>query len=165
MEFQNKRNSSIDFLFIITLFCVFLLCGIFVILFGVRTYQHIVSGSSHNYYDRTAIAYITNKIHQHDTKGHVSIVFGDNNETCLCLTSSYKEATYNTYLYTCDGFLCEITLPGDIPFDATGGTKLFEVSHFNVISPKKNLLQITLTDSDNQVLKFYVSLRSDQVFK
>ena len=73
MRFRTKRRHMIDFLFPVALFFVFALSALTVLLLAARIYQSTTENSSLNYTSRTGLSYISEKIHQNDLGGHVSI--------------------------------------------------------------------------------------------
>ena len=60
-------------LFILALFAVFMISALFIVLFGARIYKKVVADADTNYNARTSIAYISEKIRQHDSEDGVSV--------------------------------------------------------------------------------------------
>ena len=73
MRFHTKRKHMIDYLFPIALFFVFALSALTVLLLAARIYQSTTENSSLNYTSRTSLSYISEKIHQNDMDGKVTI--------------------------------------------------------------------------------------------
>ncbi|MGI6110665.1 MAG: DUF4860 domain-containing protein [Bilifractor sp.] len=71
---QKKKTASVAQIFcVIALFALFMACAILVILFGARVYKSTVEKSNANYSSRTLLSYVTEKIHQNDRAGGVSV--------------------------------------------------------------------------------------------
>lgn len=71
---QKKNTASVAQIFcVIALFAFFMACAILVILFGARVYKSTVEKSNANYSSRTLLSYVTEKIHQNDRAGGVSV--------------------------------------------------------------------------------------------
>ena len=62
MKKQLNHQHIIDFLFVLSLFCVFAVSSVLLILFGADIYNKTVQQMECNYSSRTSIAYITEKI-------------------------------------------------------------------------------------------------------
>ena len=73
MRFQIKRKHMIDFLFPVALFFVFALSALATILLAARIYQDTTEHSALNYTSRTSLPYISEKLHQNDFDGTVSL--------------------------------------------------------------------------------------------
>lgn len=102
----SKRLSKggAEQLFPALLFFVFLICTIFTILIGSRVYENIRARDNISFESDTAIAYITNKIHQSDKEGAIDVRQIDNCSV-LVLTSHYGDSDYETWIYENDGQL------------------------------------------------------------
>ena len=71
---QKNNTASVAQIFcVIALFAFFMACAILVILFGARVYKSTVEKSNANYSSRTLLSYVTEKIHQNDRAGGVSV--------------------------------------------------------------------------------------------
>ena len=71
-EKENGRHM-IDLLFVLSLFCVFAVSSVVLILFGADIYNKTVSSMNNNYASRTSVAYITEKVRQSDIYDSVRI--------------------------------------------------------------------------------------------
>lgn len=108
MKRENSRPSgSIDFIFSMLLFLVFILCSVFTILIGSRVYSNIRARNDAAFYSDTALSYITNKVRQSDRTDSVNIRSIDG-QNVLVLSSGYNGVLYETWIYTKDGSLFEL---------------------------------------------------------
>lgn len=108
MKRDNSRPSgSIDFIFSMLLFLVFILCSVFTILIGSRVYSNIRARNDAAFYSDTALSYITNKVRQSDRTDSVDVRTIDG-QNVLVLSSDYYGVLYETWIYTKDGSLMEL---------------------------------------------------------
>lgn len=103
----SPRTGSMDFLFSMILFLIFILCSVFTILIGSRVYSNIRARNDAAFYSDTALSYITNKVRQADRSGCVKQRTIDDCDV-LVLTSDYDGILYETWIYTKDGSLLEL---------------------------------------------------------
>ena len=73
MKFQRKQKHMVDLIFPVSLFFMFALCAVTVLLLAARIYQSTTEHSSLNYTARTGLSYISEKIHQNDRNGQIRI--------------------------------------------------------------------------------------------
>ncbi|HAG70260.1 MAG TPA: hypothetical protein DCL38_09865 [Lachnospiraceae bacterium] len=146
-------------LFILALFAVFMISALFIVLFGARIYKKIVADSDTNYNARTSIAYISEKIRQHDSDNGVDVL-EDGAEPILRLRDTYGGMDYYTYLYELDGNLMEITTPADYDPVYTAGQAILKVSSFNVEKQSDALYRFDITDEYGNEVDFYITAYS-----
>ncbi len=156
MNFRRRGRSIVDMLFILALFAVFMISALFIVLFGARIYKKIVSDSDINYNARTSIAYISEKLRQHDSDGSVEVIF-DGDRPVLRLTETYNELTYFTYLYESDGALREVTTPSEYDPVYSAGQNILYVNSFNVEKINDSLYRFMIKDVDDNKIDFYVA--------
>ena len=160
MNFKRRGRSIVDMLFILALFAVFMISALFIVLFGAKIYQRIIADSDTNYISRTSIAYISEKIHQHDERDGVSVSY-NNNAPVLRLSETYGDSMYYTYLYEQNSVLKEITCPAEYEPVFSAGQQILEITSFNVEEQNGNLYRFEITDVDGNEINFYVSVNSE----
>ena len=112
--YKSRENQHmIDILFVLSLFCVFAVSSVVIILFGAHIYRSTVSQMDDNYTARTSIAYITEKIRQADEKNAIEIR-NENGHQILMMTTMIDDTAYATSLYEYDGWLYELFARTDI---------------------------------------------------
>ncbi len=161
MKQRRQTTHAIDFLFTITLLAFFAISALLAVVIGARVYERITENMSINYDSRTSIAYVTEKIRQHDTAGAVSIETMDD---IVCLTFSQKDGTesYTTYIYAYNGALMELFSNDSAGFMPESGQEILKIRDFNVSLAMPGLYRIQITDSRGQVAQIYVSTRSEE---
>lgn len=160
MKFHTHRRHMIDFIFPVSLFFIFALCALAVLLFAARIYQSITEHSSRNYTAGTALSYISEKIHQNDTDGNIQITELDG-ETALRMEHIYDNATYFTYIYSDDQELKELFIKEGVVADPSAGTKILDIQDFSMKKINSKLFRFDCTDRNNQKDTVLVSVKSN----
>ena len=78
---------------------------------GSGVYRNTTVQMEENYVARTALSYVAEKVRQHDTSGGVRLT-EEEGETVLVLqnTENTTDTDYLTYIYSYDGWLCELVI-------------------------------------------------------
>ncbi len=152
---KNYRYHSIDTLFVIILFAVFILMALLIIGAGAAAYKNSAVQMGDRFNRQTCISYITAKIRSNNDMGRISIV--DYNEVeALCISENFTEGNYNTYIYLYDGMIRELFCNAELILDLDAGSALTKASELN-FSYSDGLYEITLTDADENTTIFYVN--------
>jgi len=157
MNFKKREKSVVDILFLLALFCAFLISALFIVLFGARIYKSIAADMQKNYTKRTSLSYVTEKIRQHDAIGSIDIQITDN-QPVLVLTQNLLGTDYKTYLFSYDGYLKEFTAKDDYELDLQNGQKLIEIKDFYAEEVNPSLYHFIITDTFDENVDFYISL-------
>lgn len=159
MKFGKRDKSIVDALFLLALFGVFLICALFIVLFGAKIYKNTVKSSEDSFIERTCYTYITEKVRQNDNAKGISIEDGDNG-SIVKLTKTVNDSDYITYLY-CDGeYLKEYTTSAGNPLSASSGTNIIELNELVAEKCNDNLYEFSLKGADVST-NFFVSVTSD----
>ena len=156
MRFQTRKNTVIDLLFPIALFFVFAVSALTVVLLAANVYQSTTTSASYNYTTRTSLSYISEKIHQNDINGGISIGSFDGCES-LILKQNYNKESYITYIYVYDGNLRELFIKDGINATKMDGKIIIAIKSFQMKALNDNLFQFTATNQDNQTASIIVS--------
>lgn len=156
---KNTYRHYIDFLFTLSLFCVYAFCCVIILVFGTHIYKSTAKAMNDNYAVRTSYSYITEKIRQSDEYDSIRIKTEQDTDI-LMLQSEINGVTYATSLYEYNHHLYELFSRTDIELPLDAGQELIEISqlHFFLVTPK--LLKITFYDTENIIHEVYVSLHS-----
>lgn len=147
MRFQNRKTHMIDLLFPIALFFVFALSALTVILLAANIYQGTTDSASKNYTTRTALSYVTEKIHQSDIAQGVALGQFDG-EDALVLSQEIKGEIYKTYIYDYKGTLRELFIKDGVDAAASDGKKIIDVADFTITQIGNSLYRFTCTTTD-----------------
>lgn len=159
MAFKRINHTS-DWIFTITLFSIFLISGVLLVLFGANVSQKTAGEAAGSRQIRTSLSYITEKIRQCDHQDSVS-VFEKNGISALALHSDYNGLGYTTYIYCDDGYLKELFTREDLPFEAAAGNKITPVQRFD-IQCTRSLIKLSITDSSQQTHELFIHPNSAQ---
>ena len=160
MNLRTRNKPVVDILFLLALFCVFLISALFIVLFGAKIYRSTVSNMDQNFNSRTAVSYLTQKARSHDQTGGIQVKRMDGRDV-LILSEEANGRTYLTYLYENDGFLCELTAEDTYAFHFIGGTQILAVDGFTAEAASASLYRIAVTTKDGQRNEFFLAGRSD----
>ena len=159
---MNKKENRhiIDILFVISLFCLFVVSAVFLISIGARIYSKNITNLDSNFSSRTAVAYITEKIRQSEEFGNIEV--GDfQGCPCVFIDSSYNDTEYRTCIYEYEGVLTELLTRKDTELSCDAGQPIIEVSEFSPSKPQPNLLNFKITTTDNMHYDFNVMLHTE----
>lgn len=159
MKFGKRDKSIVDALFLLALFGVFLICALFIVLFGAKIYKNTVKSSEDSFIERTCYTYITEKIRQNDNSKGV-IIEDDAGGSVITLSKTVNDSNYVTYLYCDEGFLKEYTTSSANPLNKSAGTKIIELNELDAEKCSDNLYKFRLNGKDVST-SFFVSITSD----
>ncbi len=164
MRKSISKSRKIEFIFPVMIFFVFTLSSLVVILFAAQVYQKTVAGAAMNYNANTTVAYIREKIHQHDN-GRIGLAELDGCDA-ICMRDEINGETYATYIYAYDGQLRELfirdTAAGN--FSAASGQKIIDVESFSVEISDKRLLSFSCRDNTGHEASAIVGVYSGDLF-
>jgi hypothetical protein len=157
------RNHSVDTIFVLSLFCVFAVSVLLVLIMGTKSYSAISDRTDDTYFRRTAISYITEKVRHNDKTQSVFI-----SEFCglpaLDLRNEYDGVSYSTYIYLYDGKVCELFCETGLDLPEDAGSSVIEGSALSFEKQADNLLKISYTDPKGLEGSILVSLKSEEAF-
>ncbi|MCI8813998.1 MAG: DUF4860 domain-containing protein [Lachnospiraceae bacterium] len=159
MQNKTQRSHMVDFLFPVALLFVFALSALAVILLATEVYRSTTENSSLNYTARTSLSYISEKIHQNDAEGDVSIGTFDGCDA-LILQHNYNGSVYKTYIYVYENELKELFVKDGLEFTASMGKSILSVEDFSMRPLKDRMFQFSCTDADGQEASTVVGIRS-----
>lgn len=158
---QMKQNAvhksqSMNVLFTMLLFLVFVLCALFTVLIGGKVYENISARMEDNYSGSVALGYVANKVRQGDAADMVDVTTIDGTSV-LELNQKIGEDTYVTRIYYKDGSIRELftdagsglTLADGLPILECGGIEFERIG---------SLIKVTARDEGSSTL--YLSVRS-----
>lgn len=147
MNIGKQRNHVIDFIFPISLFFVFAVSSLVVILLAANIYQSTTRESIDQDASRTILSYISEKIHQGDFEGGVSVDTLED-KPCLLLEEIINDTKYCTYIYEYQGHLKELYIKEGIDPSLESGKDILEISAFQAEEVTDSLFRFTITTKD-----------------
>ena len=156
---SRQKNFMVDFIFTLSLFGVFAVSALLVVVIGANVYRTTVGLQESNAVKRTSLAYVAEKIRQSDESG--SICVGEiEGEPALILKSTYGGESYSTYIYTYEGELRELFTKSSIEASLIAGQPITDVSSLTIEQISERLYRVTVSDKEQQTLSIYVDTKS-----
>ncbi len=155
---QNKQHIT-DIVFVLSLFCVFAVLALFIVVLGANVYQNISAGMSSNYNARTSVSYVTEKVRQNDYMGDVRV--GDvDGADALVLTSSAGGSRYETWIYVYGGELKELTVKEGTAVSPGDGQSIMELSGMELDLERESLIKVNAEDSEGYSFSSLIGIKS-----
>ena len=108
MKQQKQQNGqTMNLLFTMLLFLVFVLCALFTVLIGGKVYENINSRIEENYSGQVVLNYVANKVRQGDEAGRVAVKTMEDTPV-LELTQEINGRKFVTWIYYRDGAVREL---------------------------------------------------------
>ena len=153
------RKSNLGGLLALLVFAVFAVCILMVLLMGADIVSGISERDAKSADERTAALYISNKIHQADHEGMVSVREFDG-QSALVLAREIDGYMYETVIYCHEGYLCEMFAEQGYLQEPQFGQKILPLESF---SAKDEGTHITVTLGFEETAKnVTVALRSER---
>ncbi len=155
MHFHRRHNaiSSLAALLMLLVFAVALLA---VLLGGANVYERLTARDSRSYEQRTAVQYLTTKVHQAESGRAVSVSsFGDGDS--LVITETIDNLPFHTQIYCHEGWLMELFAVAGAGLTPADGSKILPADTFTA-AQEGSLLHLTV---DGQPLTLH--LRGEEV--
>lgn len=159
MRFKLQRNHMVDFMFPIALFFVFAVSAIVVILLAAGIYESTTQRSMLNDTSRTTLSYISEKIHQNDAEGEISLGEFDSCPALIMEHGGEMEG-YTTYIYVYENELRELLATGEAQANASVGKSIMAVEDFDMEELEGGLFRFSCTNADGHEVSTIVGVRS-----
>lgn len=130
---ENRQRHSISGLFTLILLLMFAFSTLSMVLLGSRIYKNGVSHLNRNYTTRTAVAYVTEKVRQHDEKDGISFAELDG-IPALLMKDGINGDTFLTYIYFYNGALRELFVRSGTELSPDMGSQIVALDSFSVTS-------------------------------
>ena len=159
MGMQRRPRHRIDFLFPLMLFFLFAATAASVILMAAGIYQSATEDSLRSQQARTALTYISEKIHQNDQDGKIYLTkFED--LTALAIRHSGEKDIYYTYIYSDGTNLRELFLKEGAEVAPESGSRIAAVADFSMEELRDGIFCFRCLDENGESLSQVVCLRS-----
>lgn len=148
------------------LFAVFTTCVLTVLLTGANIYENLLSRDQNTFDQRTAVQYLTTRVHQNDRSAEIYVGDFDAKASSvtgntLFLCETIEGRTFCTRIYCHDGYLRELFAEEGLEFIPSDGKKILPTADLN-FTCSDNLLHIEITFEDHTTESLYLKLRSTQ---
>lgn len=155
-----KKNNLTGVL-VLLVFAVFMVSVLFVLLTGADVVQKLTDRDQRSYQQRTAVQYVTMRVHQADCEGMVEVRKVDDQDV-LVLAEMIEGYRYETLVYCADGYLREMFSEAGLDLPLDFGEKVLPAEGFFAEKQDDTLrLRIDLADGSSQ--QVILCLRSGEV--
>ena len=135
----SRKHNTLGFAVSMTLFTVFALFMMLVLLTGAASFGNVSEAIEERYSERTALFYISQKIRTFDLENGVSITETDGVQTLVL-----SGGDFTIHIYERDGYLTELyTLYGDLP-QLRLGTRLLPAKNITFEFAAPSLFKATI---------------------
>ncbi|MBQ7084356.1 MAG: DUF4860 domain-containing protein [Anaerotignum sp.] len=155
---NEQKQLKMGSLLALMVFGVFAACLLFLLLTGADVYQKMRQRDTATYESRTAVQYMTTRVHQADRAESITAEAFDGLDA-LVLREEIGGETYETKLYCYDGWLTELYAAADSDLSPADGEKILELKGLE-LSLQDGLLQAKLTLPDGKEADLSLQLRS-----
>ena len=161
MRKKIENRHMVDVLFVLTLFCLFVISSMLLIVLGANIYKKTIDNMDTHFNKATSISYITEKVRQSDIYGKVQAgqFCG---EDALIIQEEYNDKIYFTYLYSYDGYLKELFTLKDSALSLDSGQDIIPLNDFKIKTLSYNLYRIILTDKNNHTVCMTINSKCNE---
>ena len=153
---SKVRKHSIDIMFLMILFLIFTFSAVSVLLMAVNSYKSVVYANEENSNCRTAIAYVREKVRQHDTAGAIELSSIDGVEA---IKMSEGEG-YSLYIYWYEGSLMELEAKDGSGVTVDFGNNIMEVQEMSFSCDDNQLIKATVVDENGNKQEVSIGVKS-----
>lgn len=156
MKFRGHKPAHIvDFLFVLSLFCVFTVSAFLIVIIGANVYRSTVEHMENTYSTRTALSYVTEKIRRHDGDGLISLTEIEG-IPALAFYDNTDSEEYVTYIYSNGEALLEFTAKSDTDISPGMGKEVISVRNFSISEKEEGLFCLSAEDTAGNTTTLYV---------
>lgn len=147
---MKKKSHSIDFIFVMILFFVFVVLCVLIVSIGSNVYKSISDRQSNNNMARTTLSYVANKVRQASDNEKVTIE-EKNGVTVIVIYNKSEASEYSTLIFYRGGYLKEATIHIGDDYNLDFGSNLVALKAFTpAISDDGKSLIISVTDNKDK---------------
>lgn len=157
---MEEKRSKITTLIVLTVFCVFAVCILVVLLTGADVYRRLVDREQSHYDRRTAAQYVTTRLRPADAVGAVRVADFEGH-SALIILEEIDGSFYETCIYCYEGYVRELFTIAGGDFAPEDGEKILEAEQLN-FRLDRSTLTVEITPEDGTEEKLTLYLRSGE---
>ncbi len=146
----QQKGQTVNLLFTMLLFLVFVLCALFTVLIGGKVYENINSRIEENYSGQVVLNYVANKVRQGDEAGRVAVKTMEDTPV-LELTQEINGRKFVTWIYYRDGAVRELFTNEGSGLGLKDGLEIMECRGLTFVQ-EDSLLKIQVTGAETNSL-------------
>ena len=146
----QQKGQTVNLLFTMLLFLVFVLCALFTVLIGGKVYENINSRIEENYSGQVVLNYVANKVRQGDEAGRVAVKTMEDTPV-LELTQEINGRKFVTWIYYRDGAVRELFTNEGSGLGLRDGLEIMECRGLTFVQ-EDSLLKIQVTGAETNSL-------------
>lgn len=136
---MKRKQHSIDFVFVLILFCFFTFASLSVVQIGFKIYQSITTTMENNFQINTPSQYVIEKIHRDYFQGNIELTIIDNKNALAIHTSD----NYITYLYQDNNKLKEFFTQETTKPTLASGDAIMDLDDLKIEKVNDHLIKLT----------------------
>ncbi len=156
---ENGKQHITDIVFVLSLFCVFAVLALFVVVMGANVYKGISVNMSENYNARTSVTYITEKIRQNDSGGSISVE-SVGSSSALVIAQDIEGELYETWIYVADGNLNETMVREGTSVKPGDGQTIMNLQSMELEKTQGGAISVSAVDSEGNSFDSMVYMKS-----
>ncbi len=147
---KQSKSHLINTILIFSVFCIYAITALFLILVSADVYEENVSASSESYNMRTSLLYIGEKLRQSEEIGQIRL--GETEQSdAIIMQQVVADSVYETWIYIEDGYLCEVLLAEGMEPLTGIGQRIMPLSAMALSETIPGLLEVEVTDTEGNV--------------
>lgn len=151
---MQKKGQTVNLLFTMLLFFVFVLCALLTVLMGGKVYENINSRIQENYSGQVVLNYVANKVRQGDRADRVAVKTIEDTQV-LELAQEMNGRNYVTWIYYRDGAVRELFTNEGSGLGLKDGLKIMECQGLT-FTQKASVLEVQVSGDENSSLLLYI---------
>lgn len=157
---MKRLGDLMGIVLTMTLVSLFIISAILILLLGAQIYNSSVLGLENNFFSITPTLYIAEKFRQYEA-GALTELGSINGTAALVFHQEYDGEDYETWIYTLENNLCELTVKSGSKINARAGQPIMEINEFTVNRLDNNLFEIIISGKGGQNSKLLLNARSE----
>ena len=157
---MKKPKFKVTSLIVLTVFCLFAVCTMIVVLVGAQIYENMADRGRAQFEKRTVARYITTRVRQSDVAEGLRV-----EEFCGRNALAFREQIggndYKTFVYCYEGYIRELFAAEEGSFLPEDGEKILK-AHEVKFEAEGNFLKVYITLEDRTEQELVLYLRSGE---
>ena len=158
MRNREQNKTKLGSLMALTLFGLFAVCILTVLLTGADVYRNVTERDQMTYEKRTVAQFLTTKARQADVEGWLEAGTFEGLDA-LTISETIDGISYCTRIYCYDGYIRELFAEADCGMTAEAGEKVLPAEGLQVWQ-EHSVIHVEVTATDGTVQQLFLYPRS-----